>query len=118
MTEADLARLVFGERPTAAGGTEAISRDRINLYVRGIQLPSDEALDKISKALGHDFNNLFAPQVSGDDFEWSEVNVPGRRDRVYLRFSAELPYKVANRFRELIDEIRELAHDSNDLTDA
>ena len=100
MNQSDLARLVWG---TTKGGY-AKNRDRISVYLRGLQWPNPRTMQKIATALSVQINDL-APEYGADakDAEWSLVKTPGQ-DKVFLRIDKELPGRVAAKIIALLAE--------------
>lgn len=60
MTQADLARAVWGTTVDKRGYVVARNRDRISQYLKGSSLPSRPVLKRIAKALGVEPDHLLA----------------------------------------------------------
>jgi len=104
MTEAELARKIFGEKPTARGGTEAIGRDRINLYTHGKQLPSPDVAARLSAVLGFDFDSILSTDTEDiKPLDYTIIRLPWPDNRQLLRMSAAAPSDVIARLIDLVE---------------
>lgn len=107
--QADLARAAFGKTHDSRGYNVAKGRDRISVYLRGLQAPDQKNLNAIAKALNMEPSEL-APELfaSAIDREHPEVMlnmVPGHADKAHLVVNKLVPMTVAAKIISMLSEL-------------
>lgn len=108
-SQADLARAAFGSTTDTRGFNVARGRDRISVYVRGLQKPDQKHLTKLAKALSMKIEDL-APGLiaTGIDREHPEVmlqSVQGHSDKTHLVVNKLVPLPLAAKIVALLAEV-------------
>lgn len=108
-TQSDLARAAFGTTVDSSGYKVAKGRDRISVYLRGLQAPDPRHLSAIAKALGVTPEDL-APDLhaSAIDREFPEVRInqaSGHPGKVHLVVNKIVPATVAAQVFSLISDV-------------
>lgn len=107
-SQSDLARRAFGTKTDERGYKVAKGRDRISVYLRGAGYPEPRTLQKIAKVLRMSVEDL-APEIHSAtiDRERPEVMIhqaAGHSDKVHLVVNKIVPYLVATKVMDLINE--------------
>lgn len=107
-SQADLARHAFGSTKDSRGYNVAKGRDRISVYLRGIQKPSQKHLTAIAKALSMKPEEL-APRLfaQGIDREHPEVAmhvVPGQTQKAHLVVNKLVPMALAAKIISMLSD--------------
>lgn len=109
MSQADLARAVWGSMTDKRGYEVARNRDRISVYLRGLGFPDPINLKKIADVLGTTPEDL-APEMQASKAERDNPEVlmsaiAGHPDRVLLRVNKLVPLSVAAEIISIISKL-------------
>lgn len=112
-SQADLARHAFGSTKDTRGYNVARGRDRISVYVRGLQKPDQKHLSKIASALGVKPEDLapglFASAIDRERPAVMLQAVQGHSDKTHLIVNKLVPMSVAVKIVALLaDDDEEL----------
>lgn len=98
-SQSDLARAAFGSHKNPEGYTVARGRDRVSVYLRGLQAPDPKNLAKIAKALGvapeELAPDLFATAIDREHPEIAIHQATGNPGRVHLVVNKIVPAHLA-----------------------
>lgn len=106
-SQSDLARAAFGQHKNTEGYTVARGRDRISVYLRGMQIPDPKNLAKIAKALHLKPEelapDLFSAQVDREHPEIAIHQAAGAPGHVHLIVNKLVPASIAAQIFALLN---------------
>ena len=108
MSQADLARKIWGSTTDSRGFDVARNRDRISVYLAGKSMPDSKNLRAIAEALNMKAEELapdiIAATVERENPEIQFTMVSGHTDKVYLRVNKLVPLAVAAQIVTLLSD--------------
>ncbi|MCE7902849.1 MAG: XRE family transcriptional regulator [Gammaproteobacteria bacterium PRO9] len=108
-TQADLARAAFGSTKDSRGYNVARGRDRISVYLRGLQKPDQAHLGKIAAALSVTAEDLapglFANSIDREHPAFRVNVVPGHSDKAHLVINRLVPMAMAMKIGQMISTL-------------
>lgn len=107
LSQADLARKIWGSQTDPRGYEVARNRDRISTYLRGVSMPSPENLKQLADALGVTPDDLLPGSGASPVDQASppvSIEVVAGMGKVYLRVNMTVDMATAMKVAGVLDE--------------